>query len=281
MGLLFKIEEEEEDQQQQSTAVHRRSSSSSSCHLLWLNETGNDHHLILDPTDTSTGLQVIHLPQLNLSSIQCLASNHGWLLMLSRTDSTLFFYNPFTQAKLPLPYRRSLFEAAAFSAPPTSPNCLVYGVARRCRGPVDIGVLRMGEEKPMWRNYRFKAGEFAAVRAVVASRSSSSGDGGGNYSNKLWCVDCMGRVGVFEGGEGGVWRVVCGVKSEKVRSVGVGGVVEVGGELVVGVRREGAGKRGLGEVYVLKGNKKSSASGGGDEMGGRRLVGESWVVGCT
>ncbi|KAK9084101.1 hypothetical protein Scep_030572 [Stephania cephalantha] len=83
----------------------------------------------------------------------------------------------------------------------------------------------------------------------------------------------MGRVGVFE--EGGVWRVVCGVKSERVRSVGVGGVVEVGGELVVGVRREGAGERGLGEVYVLKGNKKSSASGGGggDEMGWEKIGG--------
>ncbi|KAK9146823.1 hypothetical protein Sjap_006726 [Stephania japonica] len=222
MGLLFKGEKEEEEQR-------------SRCHLLWLHETGNDEHVIIDPMDNERKLQIIDLPQLiNFPFIQCLASNHGWLLMLSREDTTLFFYNPFTQAKVDLPYRRSLFEAAAFTAPPTSPDCVIYG--------------------------------FAAVRAVVASTSSGADGDGGN--NKLWCVDCLGRVGVFEI-EGGVWRVVCGVKSEKVRSVGVGGVVEVGGELVVGVRRKGAGKRGLGELYVLKENK----SGGGGEMGWEKIDG--------
>ncbi|KAK9146834.1 hypothetical protein Sjap_006737 [Stephania japonica] len=255
MGLLFKGEKEEEEQR-------------SRCHLLWLHETGNDEHVIIDPMDNERKLQIIDLPQLiNFPFIQCLASNHGWLLMLSREDTTLFFYNPFTQAKVDLPYRRSLFEAAAFTAPPTSPDCVIYGVA--CyEGCVNIGVLRMGEEKkPMWRNYRIRRpGEFAAVRAVVASTSSGADGDGGN--NKLWCVDCLGRVGVFEI-EGGVWRVVCGVKSEKVRSVGVGGVVEVGGELVVGVRRKGAGKRGLGELYVLKENK----SGGGGEMGWEKIDG--------
>ncbi|KAK9146698.1 hypothetical protein Sjap_006601 [Stephania japonica] len=258
MGSVFKRDHEEQ-------SVER------GCHLLWLHETGNDEHVILDdPTDTSTRkLPIMSLPHLNFPSIQCLASNHGWLLILSRTDATLFFYNPFTQAKLALPYRRSLFEAAAFSAAPTSPDCVVYGVA--CYGGwVNIGALRTGEEKPMWRNYRFRSGEFAAVRAVVASTSA---DGG----NKLWCVDCLGRVGVFEGG---VWRVVCGVKSEKVRSLGLGGVVEVGGELVVGVRGKG-GKRGLlGELYVLK-EKRGGGMMGWEKIGGGELGGGVYLGGLV
>ncbi|KAG8364779.1 hypothetical protein BUALT_Bualt18G0034300 [Buddleja alternifolia] len=53
-------------------------------------------------------------------------SKYGWLLM-SR-GNMLFFFNPFTKVKMELPPAISPFVFVSFSLPPTSKDCLVFGI---------------------------------------------------------------------------------------------------------------------------------------------------------
>ncbi|KAG8379118.1 hypothetical protein BUALT_Bualt07G0054800 [Buddleja alternifolia] len=53
-------------------------------------------------------------------------SKYGWLLM-SR-GNMLFFFNPFTKVKMELPPAISPFVSVSFSLPPTSKDCLVFGI---------------------------------------------------------------------------------------------------------------------------------------------------------
>nr|GEW67660.1 hypothetical protein [Tanacetum cinerariifolium] len=61
--------------------------------------------------------------QLIGSQIYC--SRYGWLLMY-KTDGALVFFNPFTNDMRELPHVNFL-DSCCFSAPPTSPDCMVVG----------------------------------------------------------------------------------------------------------------------------------------------------------
>ncbi|KAJ9550294.1 hypothetical protein OSB04_014339 [Centaurea solstitialis] len=58
------------------------------------------------------------------SRIAC--SRYGWLLLLIG-DYRLVFFNPFTSEIRELPARDTCSESFCFSAPPTSPDCIVVG----------------------------------------------------------------------------------------------------------------------------------------------------------
>nr|GEU76767.1 hypothetical protein [Tanacetum cinerariifolium] len=61
------------------------------------------------------------------SEIKC--SRYGWLLIL-KPDNTMVFYNPFTSDIRTLPEVLST-NSYSFSAPPTSPDCMVVALTRR------------------------------------------------------------------------------------------------------------------------------------------------------
>ncbi|CAN1256551.1 F-box protein At4g00893 [Linum perenne] len=98
-----------------------------------------------------------------LHDAQILGSNHGWLL-LSRNkgtgaSSSIFFLQPSTGdvIKLPRNERLDRFNVMSFSAPPTSPNCVVFGLSDMFPRPdedgrhVYITFIRRGDSA--WRNY--------------------------------------------------------------------------------------------------------------------------------
>ncbi|XP_022642981.1 F-box/kelch-repeat protein At1g57790-like [Vigna radiata var. radiata] len=69
----------------------------------------------------------INLPELD--GARCLASYEGWLLLFG--EGSLFFFCPFSRAKIELPncpLTDASEHVAAFSAPPTSEDCIVFTV---------------------------------------------------------------------------------------------------------------------------------------------------------
>ncbi|PWA51700.1 hypothetical protein CTI12_AA272760 [Artemisia annua] len=74
--------------------------------------------------------------------IKC--SRYGWLLILT-DDNTMLLFNPFTSDIRKLPEVHST-DIYSFSAPPTSPDCMVVALTRRC---VFIHFVAAGE--PSWR----------------------------------------------------------------------------------------------------------------------------------
>ncbi|CAN0902292.1 F-box/kelch-repeat protein At1g57790 [Linum grandiflorum] len=70
--------------------------------------------------------------QPGLPGARILSSNYGWLLM-SLGKTNLFFFNPSTGDSINLPphndsRRFRLYNLMSFSAPPTSPDCVVFGL---------------------------------------------------------------------------------------------------------------------------------------------------------
>ncbi|GFP95325.1 F-box protein at1g49360, partial [Phtheirospermum japonicum] len=96
------------------------------------------------------------LPQhLNRAEIRC--AKHGWMLM-SKTDHTMFFYDPFNNETIHLPKADSKYTIICFFHPPTSRDCFIVGISTMiCNKDVEIGVLRQGESE--WRRcvYRSKS----------------------------------------------------------------------------------------------------------------------------
>ncbi|KAL8061930.1 hypothetical protein ABFX02_02G114700 [Erythranthe guttata] len=87
-------------------------------------------------------------------------SNHGWLLMKSSDDHTLFFYDPCNNQMIELPSIPSdcKYTTICFFHPPTSPECLIIGIRtvswKSSRDELELGVLKHGENK--WRNGLFR-----------------------------------------------------------------------------------------------------------------------------
>ncbi|KAG5537414.1 hypothetical protein RHGRI_024743 [Rhododendron griersonianum] len=67
------------------------------------------------------------IPELSGALLRC--SKDGWLLM-SRGKHSVFFFNPFTKAKIDLPDlpHHYNFDAISFSCAPTSLECMVFGI---------------------------------------------------------------------------------------------------------------------------------------------------------
>lgn len=91
-----------------------------------------------------------------LSSAFLRYSKDGWILM-SRERHSVFFFNPFTKAKIDLPDlpHNFNFTTIPFSSAPTSSNCMVFAV-HAFFGHVDFSAISCAEEQ--WTCYE-TAGE--------------------------------------------------------------------------------------------------------------------------
>ncbi|GJT20959.1 PAZ domain-containing protein [Tanacetum coccineum] len=86
------------------------------------------HKGIITLTDPMFGDKYfIKTPQELICDLEIKGSKYGWLLIL-KSSGSLLFYNPFTSDIRKLPLLRGS-EIFSFSAPPTSPDCMVVGIA--------------------------------------------------------------------------------------------------------------------------------------------------------
>ncbi|GAY58684.1 hypothetical protein CUMW_188880 [Citrus unshiu] len=142
--------------------------------LFFLGEfSGETKNAIYDPLKKA--FSVVDFPELSFQ-IQCLASGLGWLLLLSRRTTSLFFFDPLTRRRIDLPYRSSVFNAATFSTAPTSPSCTVLAIERDpYYGKFNFDVLRVGREKSWTRHHILLA-----------------------LNGVFYCADMQGRISSFD-----------------------------------------------------------------------------------
>ncbi|GLT69893.1 hypothetical protein SLA2020_420060 [Shorea laevis] len=95
--------------------------------------------------NTSQRRYTMRIPELDGAT--CMASNQGWLLIFK--EGSMFFYCPFSHAKIDLPkFPRSVLSehASAFSSPPTSPECIVAVMHRDPEYGLELYVLYRGAD---------------------------------------------------------------------------------------------------------------------------------------
>ncbi|GJV07210.1 hypothetical protein Tco_1344866 [Tanacetum coccineum] len=94
---------------------------------LWLMVVDINHGVI-NFTDPMLGdtyfMNTLHV---SLAHQEILCSRFGWLLFFSGDFRCLVFFNPFTSDLRKLPKTDHSFMTMCFSAPPTSPDCMVVG----------------------------------------------------------------------------------------------------------------------------------------------------------
>ncbi|KAL6988283.1 hypothetical protein U1Q18_014033 [Sarracenia purpurea var. burkii] len=175
-----------------------------------------------------------------LSNVQICFSKNDWLLM-SQGFRTVFFFNPFTKARIDLP---DIPEEAAygfismcFSSPPTSPDCVVVGFTS-VGYSVDIGTFKFGGDEWTVVNYDNGDRSFQALRCPPVLCNGS-----------YYFLGDSGELGVYDPtddeGEGS-WDI-CGKPSQKLKNSQQGYIVESDGDLLsVFIANEGS------RVYVLK-----------------------------
>ncbi|XP_059444713.1 uncharacterized protein LOC132176497 [Corylus avellana] len=142
---------------------------------LWLMISRNSTATKWEFGDPSTSrMFTIDVPDLCRSSTRLVLSNHGWLLVFSSEPSpSLFFFNPFSRARIDLPwttdfsgmthmlkfrYRRTIIydyiPVFALSAPPTSPDCVVYAITYIDEDKIRINFCRRGDSS--WSTRRIE-----------------------------------------------------------------------------------------------------------------------------
>jgi len=180
--------------------------------------SGETKHGFFDPIRGT--FDIVHLQELECQA-ECLASRYGWLLILSRETSSLFFFNPLIRERIDLPYSNRIINAAAFSAPPTSPSCTVYAIKSStfndaCELHIDT-FLMGGQESWIPHAYKFSTKPLIIGNVIQAVCSKEV----------LYCVDSRGRVGAFDV-KNGSWKLIT---SKKFRKVCISFLVEFNGEI--------------------------------------------------
>jgi hypothetical protein len=95
--------------------------------------------------NTSQRRYTMSIPELDGAT--CIASNQGWLLIFK--EGSMFFYCPFSHAKIDLPkFPHSVLSehASAFSSPPTSSECIVAVMHRDHESGLELYVLYRGAD---------------------------------------------------------------------------------------------------------------------------------------
>ncbi|KAI3826327.1 hypothetical protein L1987_00374 [Smallanthus sonchifolius] len=93
----------------------------------------------------------IKTPQELEGDYRIYCSRYGWLLMHKLHRGDLVFFNPFTGNIVKLPRSRYFLGSLCFSAPPTSPDCMVVGFTTF--GPSHVYIHLVSHEPPSWRRY--------------------------------------------------------------------------------------------------------------------------------
>ncbi|KAI9079047.1 hypothetical protein K1719_038999 [Acacia pycnantha] len=101
---------------------------------------------------TYAGRYRIEIPEMVEST--CLASFLGWLLLYRKNSNSLFFFCPFSRAKIEIPQCPLILEQsesdlyAAFSYYPTDPDCtLVVVIKRKNDARMKLCMLHRGESE--------------------------------------------------------------------------------------------------------------------------------------
>ncbi|GJW08028.1 hypothetical protein Tco_1570451 [Tanacetum coccineum] len=106
------------------------------------------HEGIITFTDPLFGDKYfIKTPQELICDFQITCSRYGWLLIL-KPDTSLVLFNPFTSDIRELPHLSNYLDICSFSAPATSPDCMVVGITLGWYYQVCIHFVGGG---PSWR----------------------------------------------------------------------------------------------------------------------------------
>ncbi|CAN0914261.1 F-box/kelch-repeat protein At1g57790 [Linum grandiflorum] len=126
----------------------------------------NDQVGIFDPITNSRG--TLPAPDLTRGVVIIRSSNHGWLLVTEGSHGrNIFFYNPFTKQRIDLPNlpsRQYEFEGIAFTSPPTSSDCMVFGYKISSRF-VNLGYLYRGCNT--WQSHRIGIDTFGGHKSYA------------------------------------------------------------------------------------------------------------------
>ncbi|KAJ4973766.1 hypothetical protein NE237_006940 [Protea cynaroides] len=138
-------------------------------------------------------------------------SKDSWLLLF-QGEGNMFFFNPFTKARIELPDfpHDNGFDAFCFTSTPTSPNCIVFGIHSDSY-KVKIFITHVGEES--WNVYHLKNNKrwrvFNCINMSVSLSSISFYPSQSNpvfYGGLFYCLDEQGKLGYFDP-ERGRWTV--------------------------------------------------------------------------
>ncbi|KAJ0784365.1 hypothetical protein HanPSC8_Chr01g0035891 [Helianthus annuus] len=122
----------------------------------WLLVLRNDERIfsLIDPLCGDE--YVLKTPRELYGHYNILCSRYGWLLLFKLPGCELVFCNPFTGKIRKLPATPCSLGSMCFSAPPTSPDCMVVGFTTR--GPYHVYIHLMSQEPPSWCGYRLDYG---------------------------------------------------------------------------------------------------------------------------
>ncbi|XP_076913361.1 uncharacterized protein LOC143571954 [Bidens hawaiensis] len=116
----------------------------------WLMVLDNHRHMtFIDPICRDK--YFIKTPQELHDDYEIYCSKYGWLLMC-KDDGPVVFFNPFAGDIRKLHSSGYYFQSLCFSAPPTSPDCMVAGFTRRHDNGVHICIYFVSQEAT-WRGY--------------------------------------------------------------------------------------------------------------------------------
>ncbi|KAL5718547.1 hypothetical protein ACHQM5_011436 [Ranunculus cassubicifolius] len=140
----------------------------------------------------------LHLPRLAGATVRY--AKFGWLLMSEEgIEDILFFFNPMTTEtiKLPDPDLKP-FLNIAFSSPPTSPDCVVFGHLLSMDG--NVGMVAYRKEKDDWSSYIL-----TVSYTFVAANSNPV-----SYNGVFYSLSRDGKLGIFnpkESEQEDMWKV--------------------------------------------------------------------------
>ncbi|XP_071698283.1 F-box/kelch-repeat protein At1g57790-like [Rutidosis leptorrhynchoides] len=113
---------------------------------------------IMNLTDPVFGDKYIMNTSHDQEEIIICCSRYGWLLLFYTNSRYLVFFNPFTRNVHKLPSTSLWLENLCFSAPPTSPDCMVVGFTTQDDGQDDdvrhmyiLHFVSTTTQEPLWR----------------------------------------------------------------------------------------------------------------------------------
>ncbi|KAK9044136.1 hypothetical protein V6N11_072453 [Hibiscus sabdariffa] len=154
-------------------------------------------------------------------------SNYGWLLMSQ--GAQLFFFQPFTKRRMDLPILRHSYidhikqcARMCFSCPPTSPDCMVFGIDDDDPREAEVSIIRRGQ---------------VSVTTFLCSTEDAWFDSSHGspvfYKGAFYCLSIDGQLGVFDANarDNGRWKIFDKLK-HPCESIQENFLVESDGELI-------------------------------------------------
>ncbi|KAK9045568.1 hypothetical protein V6N11_051477 [Hibiscus sabdariffa] len=129
------------------------------------------------------------------------SSNYGWLLMC--LGEQIFFFHPFTRQMIHLPVINqpdlNRCGRMCFSSPPTSPDCMVFGIDDEYPVECIVSTLRRGQF--WWRHVFYQ--EYTAKFYSPQSNPVF-------HNGAFYCSDIDGKLGVYDNtkSEIGDWKIL-------------------------------------------------------------------------